>query len=198
MAATDSRSGRYRSSLAAPTAGSMRPLTILFICTGNTCRSPLAAALARQVATGEGVRFLSAGLEALPGVPASPGSVAAAGEMGADLQEHRSQALTGALLAEADWVIGMTRTHIALLKQRFPEFRGKIGLLGEPGADLSHRATPEAMQIDDPFGSAFQEYRDLAEQLVGLLRAWRPVFEAGTGSADDAEDLDTRSTEEAS
>jgi protein-tyrosine-phosphatase len=149
---------------------------VLFLCSGNTCRSPLAQALARRRWPPHLV-VRSAGLGAAPGQPASPGAVEVAAELGADLVEHRSQALTPRLLAEADWVIGMTRAQVATLKARFgPQLRGRVGLLGAPGVDLREVATPPVEEIRDPFGGVVDDYRAIAQQIDRLLAAWEAAL----------------------
>ena len=160
-------------------------MTILFICTGNTCRSPLAAALASQASEQADLRFQSAGLQALPGLPASEGSQVVAAEHGISLVDHRSRSINQAMHQDVDWVIGMTRSHVAMFKARFPIFPGRIGLLGEPGLDLAQRATPDAMQINDPYGGHLAEYRAMAEQVGRLVRAWLPFFQADEGNLSD-------------
>jgi protein-tyrosine phosphatase len=96
---------------------------ILFICTGNTCRSPLAAALCRkQLADrlecsaedlpNRGFVVASAGLAAVRGEPAAAEAVAVAHELGADLSDHASRPATAELLADADLIVGMTAGHV--------------------------------------------------------------------------------------
>ena len=162
----------------------MRPLSVLFLCTGNTCRSPLAEAMARHTYSGGGVRFMSAGLEAVPGQPASPGSQEIAREYGADLSEHSSRALSHELLVPVDWVIGMTRSHVALFKSRFAGlYDGKIGLLGVPAEDLAWaHGTPSSEEVADPFGGTPMAYGAMGRQVSRLLTGWAEVFAAGSES----------------
>lgn len=170
-------------------------MTILFICTGNTCRSPLAAALASQASENVDLCFQSAGLHALPGLPASAGSQAVAAEHGVSLVDHRSRSINQAMREDVDWVIGMTRSHVAMFKARFPTFTGRIGLLGEPGVDLAKCTTPDAMQVKDPYGGPLAEYRAMADQVVRLVRAWLPYFQSDEVNLSDPPD---RPEEEAS
>lgn len=157
----------------------MKTLKVLFVCAGNTCRSPLAEALARRE-YGEGaVAFASAGLQAVPGLPASEGTLVLAAEHGIDLSGHRSQPLTAPLLAGVDWVIVMTRGQARGFRAAHPGFAGRLGLLGLPGVDLAGGdAPPTAEEVHDPFGGDLAAYHAMGAQVERLLRAWRPVFEA--------------------
>lgn len=151
---------------------------VLFLCTGNTCRSPLAAALARNQCDCGQIEFLSAGLHAYPGQPASAGSLRVATEHGLSLADFRSRALDHELLREVDWIIAMTRSHVALFKQRFTHYRGAIGLLGAAGIDLAARtATPDVEEVADPHTGTLDDYRAMATQLVRLLAGWRTFFQ---------------------
>lgn len=161
----------------------MSPLTVVFVCTGNTCRSPLAMSLARRLWP-QGALFLSAGLQALAGQAASAAAQAVAGERGLVLTDHRARALDDALVAQADWLIGMTRGHAAALKARLGgRDRVKIGLLGCPNQDLAARPIPEAEEVADPFGGDLDVYRSTADQLARLLRAWQPQLAGAGGDA---------------
>ncbi len=154
----------------------MNQRTIVFICSGNTCRSPLVQALAAR-RWGNRAVVLSAGLQATTGQPASEGALAVAAERGADLADHRSQPVNVALLAKADWIIGMTRAHVAMLKARYGgAIAGSVGLLGAPGQDLcAIAATPAVEELRDPFGGPLDTYRGIADQVERLLAAWDPI-----------------------
>jgi len=151
---------------------------VLFLCTGNTCRSPLAEVMARSLCGGTRVIFGSVGLEAKPGCPASRESVAEAAGRGLDLSGHRSRPVTANLLQQTAWVIGMTRSHAAIFRSRYgAQFDGKIGILGLPGHDLSAGGfSPEAEEIDDPYGAGPTHYAAAAVQIERLLHRWRDVF----------------------
>ena len=90
---------------------------ILFVCTGNTCRSPLAAALARAY----GVDAQSAGLSAYPGDPASSQAARVARLYGADLSGHRARQVTREMVDQADAIFVMTPGHRAALCALFPQ-----------------------------------------------------------------------------
>jgi protein-tyrosine-phosphatase len=89
----------------------MRTLQVLFVCTGNTCRSALAEAIARRAADDRGldVEFASAGVDAVHGQPASEHALSLARERGADLAGHRTQPLTRELVEAHDLVLVMER-----------------------------------------------------------------------------------------
>jgi protein-tyrosine-phosphatase len=148
--------------------------TVVFVCTGNTCRSPLAMALARRDWPPV-VHVTSAGLQAHEDDPAAEAARAVARERGADLSDHRSRRLERTALAGRGWIIGMTRSHVAQLARHVaPDGPMKLGLLGAPGVDLRGRATPEVDEIDDPFGGDRARYRATADRIERLLDAWRP------------------------
>lgn len=151
---------------------------ILFICTGNTCRSPLAEGLARARCTQAGTTFASAGLGAGHGAPATAESCDQAAERGADLWRHRSRPVSAESLQGADWVIGMTRDHAAEFLARYPDHPGCVGLLGLPGWDLRDVGVPAAAEeVADPYreGTA-RAYERMAEQVERLLADWTPTF----------------------
>jgi protein-tyrosine-phosphatase len=165
----------------------LTPETVVFVCTGNTCRSPLAAALAAR-RWPDGPVFLSAGLQASGAQPAAEAAQAVAAERGCDLGSHRSRRLDDELLASAGWLIGMTRSHVAqlnaLLARRPSGHRTglRVGLLGRPNEDLASRATPADEEVADPYGAPVETYRAVADQLDRLLAAWDESF-SGAGRA---------------
>ena len=125
---------------------------ILFVCTGNTCRSPLACALARAA----GVDAQSAGLAAQPGAPASAPAIRAAARFGADLTGHRARMADEALLRQAEAVWVMTESHEAALHMMYPQFSHKVDVLRPP--------------IPDPYGGDDQAYQRCAQSLLEAMR----------------------------
>lgn len=141
------------------------PKKLLFVCTGNTCRSSMAAALARRALAERGlsgrVAVFSAGLFAWPGDPASPQAMTVMREMGIDLHQHRARQLTPQDVAAADLVLVMTAGHHRQVRQLAPEAGDRIHTLAAyAGADAD---------VDDPFGQSLEAYRRCAADLRILI-----------------------------
>ena len=135
-----------------------RPWRLLLVCTGNLCRSPMAAALARGYADerGRDIEVQSAGTMGLVDEPADKHAVAVCRELSLDLSEHRSQALTEDLVAWADFVLTMEYLHTFQIRERFPEVGERLLLLGTFGG---------MMEIADPLGGWKFQFRRTRETL---------------------------------
>ena len=140
---------------------------ILFVCSGNTCRSPLAAAIAQAAIARRGwqnIAVQSAGTGAAMGMPASEGAVIVAAERDLDLSAHRSQPLTPELVDWADLVLVMGSSHLwAAADMGAGE---KVGLITEfmEGDD-------NGAGIEDPYGADDEAYRATFDQLVVAIEA---------------------------
>ena len=137
---------------------------ILFVCTGNTCRSPMACALARAA----GVDAQSAGLQAYDGAPATPQAVRAARLFGADLTGHRARTVDETMMREAEEVWVMTEGHEALLNRMFPAYSRKVNVLWPP--------------IPDPYGGDGRTYEKCARSLIEAMR-WAGILPSGQQSS---------------
>jgi protein-tyrosine-phosphatase len=153
-----------------------RPATynILFVCTGNTCRSPLAEIVTRQALEERGwdhVRVDSAGTSAVWGAPASEGSLYAAELSGLDLSGHRSQPLTYDLIENADIILGMTANHVAAVEAMGGE--EKVSLVTD---FMEGSGSGEA--IRDPLGGPPEEYVEVYERISEAVGALLTRLEA--------------------
>jgi len=153
---------------------------ILLVCTGNICRSPLAAALLQRALTERGVEGMdvsSAGTGAWDGAPVSEGAYLVGLERGLDLSAHRARLLTRELIEEADLVLTMARHHRARVDELGGE--GRVFVLGE----YAGREGDEA-EVSDPFGGDLEVYRDTCVELEALIETavQRIVKELASGN----------------
>ncbi|MCL1845254.1 MAG: low molecular weight protein arginine phosphatase [Defluviitaleaceae bacterium] len=134
---------------------------IIFVCTGNTCRSPMAAALAAAIFEREGLEFAvsSAGVFASGGTGASKNAVLAMELEKIDLREHKSRAAAAEILQDAALVLTMTRTHLSHVKSACPA--ANAFTLGEFAGGF--------VDVADPFGGNLDEYKFCAAQIKKLL-----------------------------
>jgi glycine hydroxymethyltransferase len=136
--------------------------TILFICTGNICRSPMAEALFRRAVKGRGeFRAVSAGIGAMAGQPPSAHSVRAMRELGEDISAQRSQMLSAELVRSADLILGMTHSHADTVALLYPPAAEKTFLLREFDETLE----PYEKDISDPIGCSYDVYVDSRDQI---------------------------------
>lgn len=138
--------------------------TLVFVCTGNTCRSPLAEALAHTLATARGLRVdvTSAGTAAALGAPANDAAILVGIERGVDLSRHRSRPLLPGEIPPGAIVLAMSPSHVASVRALAPTAR--VYLLDEYASNgLTSRT------VADPFGGTLEDYRVAADEIEAML-----------------------------
>jgi glycine hydroxymethyltransferase len=136
--------------------------TILFVCTGNICRSPMAEGLFRRAVRGRNdFRVLSAGVGAVDGLPPSEYAVRALRELSVDISKQRSRMLTAELVNQADYIFGMTHSHVDAITLLYPQAAEKTFLLREFDETLDSYEN----DISDPIGGSYDTYMSCRDQI---------------------------------
>ena len=142
------------------------------VCTGNTCRSPMAEAMLKKQFSAKfgceidqladfGVNVMSAGISAMPGAPAANQSVEVMRQYGVDISMHSSQPMTGRLAKCADVIFALTNGHRNAIVSQWPELKDTVKTLRPDGGDIS-----------DPIGSPVAVYQSCAQQIDQCLEHW--------------------------
>lgn len=140
----------------------------IFVCSGNTCRSPMAEGIFRHLLAKKwqvpesqlekkGVTIMSAGTSAMPGMRAASQAVEVLKEMGIDLSRHRSRLLSVELVHQADLIYVMSQAHAQAVRALVPAAADKVRMLNPQG------------DIEDPIGADVSVYKQVAEQLTALI-----------------------------
>ncbi len=138
-------------------------MNILFVCTGNVCRSPMAEGLFRHAAQGrKGLTAGSAGLSAADGQPASENAAVALGRVGIDIASHRSRRLTREMVDGADALYVMTRDHLESIARIFPGAMGKTRLI----RDALEETGKGESEVSDPIGSPLEVYEQCRDEIL--------------------------------
>ncbi len=141
--------------------------SILTVCTGNICRSPLAEYRFKQLLVDKDILISSAGVNALVGQPADESAQLIAEENGFDLKSHKGQALTESIVQENELILVMENDHKRLICDLYPFSTGKVFLLGKWLDD------PE---IIDPYKRSLEMFRAIYEKIDQSCRQWIPYL----------------------
>ena len=153
--------------------------TILFVCTGNICRSPMAEALFRRAVKDRGdYRVRSAGVGALNGQPPSLHAVRALQDLGLDMSGQRSRQLTRELVQEADYVFGMTHGHVDAVSMLYPQATEKVFL----ACEFDEATGPFDKEILDPIGGSYEVYVRCRDQIENAIPSMIKFIEQNSGS----------------
>jgi len=141
---------------------------IIFVCTGNTCRSPMAEAIFKDIIAEKGIQdefeVCSAGVYAFDNDPASYQAIEVMkNEFNIDLKPHRAKVMDGSDIEKADLIFTMTRHHRNMIIDIYPEASDKVYVLKE------FAGLTEDLDVIDPFGQDYDVYKSCANDIEGLL-----------------------------
>ncbi|MDD5016219.1 MAG: low molecular weight protein arginine phosphatase [Atribacterota bacterium] len=147
--------------------------TILFVCTGNTCRSVMAEGIFKKILKVKEINknsyhILSAGISALPGISPTSEAILAASEQGADISQHEALPLQEDLVKKADLILVMSHRHEEYIQRKFPFVENKVFLIKKYARESelkNNQSMDKNDEIVDPIGESLDFYRTVAMEL---------------------------------
>lgn len=139
-------------------------MKILFVCTGNTCRSPMAEGILRSIAENKGlnIEVKSAGISVFDGDNASINSIEAMKKIGIDISDHEASQLHIGLIEDADLILTMGDSHKCFIISNFPASAGKVYTLME-------YAYNKGKDVSDPFGGSLKLYENIRDEIYQAI-----------------------------
>ncbi len=143
---------------------------ILFVCTGNSCRSVMAEGLFRRAITGRENEFVvgSAGVAAYDGYPSTLETIRAMRTQGIDMSGHRSRRMTREMADAADKIFVMEKIHREMILNFWPQTRGKVHLLTEFSPSINEKQLE--MDVPDPIRTSDEFYAEILRIIDGCVR----------------------------
>lgn len=143
---------------------------ILFVCTGNTCRSIMAEGILKDLLEKRGIAdniyVKSAGIAAFPGQPATEQAIYVMHKRGIDISKHRARQLNKDIINDFNLVLTMTKRHKDIILQTYPESANKVFVLKE----YAYNDKIDFLDITDPYGQSIEVYEKTAEEISKALK----------------------------
>ncbi|MGD9567623.1 MAG: low molecular weight protein arginine phosphatase [Sedimentibacter sp.] len=148
-------------------------MNILFVCTGNTCRSSMAEGIFKhmlQEKSIENINVSSAGISAFEGDDANEKAIYTLNKKGIDILNHKARQLTNKIIQDADLILTMTKSHKKMITNAMPDYSRKVFTLKEYALLINdEELVGKNLDIDDPYGLDYNVYEKVAEEIEEQL-----------------------------